>query len=108
LWKLTDDIEEAFDAEWERWLDRPHDWQGFFDQVAVIQVADLTKVLRDFGLVEAPALARYAATRRSAEGRAVPLDGFFGGSSEDVQLLALGFARGDVGALSVPYMKLQT
>lgn len=108
LWKLTDDIEEAFDAEWERWLEGAHDWQVFFDQVAAIQVGDLTEVFRDFGLADAPALARYAATRRSAEGRAVPLNGFFSGSNEDVELLALGFARGEVGGLSVPYMKLQS
>lgn len=108
LWKLPDDIEEAFEAEWERWLERAHDWQVFFDQAAAIQVADLTQVLRDFGLAGASALERYSATRRSAEGRAVPLDGFFSGRNEDVELLALGFARGDVGGLSVPYMKLQS
>jgi hypothetical protein len=107
LWRLPDEIEESFEAEWERWLERSDEWEGFFERVAAIQHADLTAVLRDFDLAEASALARYARTRRSAEGRALPIDGLFGGSDEDVELLALGFARGDVGTLSVPYMKLQ-
>ena len=43
--------------------------------------------------------------RRSAEGRAVPLPGLFSGSDADVTLLALGFARSEVGELSVPYAR---
>src|SRR6266481_4894558 len=37
-----------------------------------------------------------AKLRRSAEGRAVPLSGFFSETDDDVALLALGFAKGDV------------
>ena len=43
--------------------------------------------------------------RRSAEGRAVPLPEVFSGTDQDVALLALGFARGEIGALAVPYAK---
>jgi hypothetical protein len=50
-------------------------------------------------------LDKFSHLRRSAEGRAVPLPGFFSGSNEDLSLLALAFARGEAGALAVPYMR---
>jgi hypothetical protein len=50
-------------------------------------------------------LEAYSRLRRSAEGRAVPLPGFFSNSAADVALLALGFARGEPEALAVPYAR---
>src|SRR4051794_8415711 len=29
LWRLTDEIEEAFDARWETWLDNASEWRPF-------------------------------------------------------------------------------
>jgi hypothetical protein len=52
--------------------------------------------------VDLEALARL---RRSADGRAVQLPGVFTGTDSDFTLLALGFARGEPGALAVPYMR---
>ena len=46
-----------------------------------------------------------AHTERAWEGRAVPLPGLFSGKDGDVGLLALGFARGEPGALAVPYAR---
>lgn len=50
-------------------------------------------------------VAACAKLRRSAEGRAVPLPGIFSGTDADVTMLALGFARAEVGALAVPYAR---
>lgn len=108
LWKLPEGIEESFEARWEQWLERSGEWQQFFERAAAIKSTDLVTVLSDFDLAGASALARYARTRRSAEGRVVPMDPPFTETDEDVELLALGFARGEVGAPSVPYMKLQS
>jgi hypothetical protein len=62
-------------------------------------------VLRAFKLVSETELDAYARLRRSAEGRAVPLPTVFSGTDAEVALLALGFARGEPGALAVPYAK---
>lgn len=105
LWRLTERIEEAFDARWEHWLDHAADWNPFFEQLQSLQGPELTKILRDFGVVSDRNLERYPSLRRSAEGRAVPLPGLFSGTDDDIALLALGFARGEPGALAVPYAR---
>lgn len=105
LWRLTDAIEEEFDAKWEQWLDNAADWTPFFERVEFAPPNDLGKVLRAFDLVTDSHLEAFAKFRRSAEGRAVPLPGMFNESDSDVALLALGFARGEVGALAVPYLR---
>ena len=103
LWRLSEAVEEAFDARWEHWLDNAADWTAYFEKLATISGTDLTAVLRSFELVSDRDLEAYGKLRRSAEGRAVPLPGIFSGTDADVALLALGFARGEPSALAVPY-----
>jgi hypothetical protein len=105
LWRLPDAVEEEFDARWEYWLENSAEWEPFFARIETLEGDDLTTVLRAFGLVADLDLEAFARLRRSAEGRAVPLPGTFNGSNGDVSLLALGFARGEPGALAVPYAK---
>lgn len=105
LWRLPEVIEEEFDARWELWLDNASDWAPFFEQVQSIDCTDLVALLRGFDLIGDEDLAAFSRLRRSAEGRAVPLPGVFGGTDADVALLALGFARGGPGALAVPYAR---
>jgi hypothetical protein len=105
LWRLTDAIEEEFDAKWEQWLDNAADWTPFFERVESAPPNDLAKVLRAFDLVTDGDLEAGAKLRRSAEGRLVPLPGMFNESDSDIALLALGFSRGEVGALTVPYLR---
>jgi hypothetical protein len=105
LWRLPEAIEEEFDARWEQWLDNAADWTSFFERVEGIEGNDLTATLRAFEIVSDRDLDAYAKLRRSSEGRAVPLSGFFSGADADVALLALGFARGEPSALAVPYAR---
>lgn len=105
LWCLPEAIEEEFDARWEHWLDRASEWQPFFQQIESVQGVDLVAILRSLELVADRDLQAFSRLRRSAEGRAVPLPGVFSGADDDVTLLALGFARGEVGALAVPYAR---
>lgn len=107
LWRMPEVIEEEFDARWEQWLDNAAEWTPFFDSLASQQGDDLALILRDFDVVNEGDLDRYAKLRRSAEGRSVSLPGAFSGSNDDVALLALGFGRGETGALAVPHMRLQ-
>lgn len=105
LWHLTDTIEEEFEAKWEQWLDNATEWTPFFERIEGAPPPDLAKVLRSFDLVTDNDLQAFSKLRRSAEGRAVPLPGMFGESDSDVALLALGFSRGEVGSLTVPYLR---
>jgi len=105
LWRLPEEIEEEFEARWEQWLDNASHWTPFFEKLAAVQAADLVSILRSFDLVTERSIEGYTRLRRSAEGRSVQLPGFFGGTNDDVALLALGFARGVPGALAVPYAR---
>lgn len=105
LWCLPEEIEEEFDTRWEHWLDRATEWQPFFQKLEALQGTDLVAALRAFEVVSDRDVDGLARLRRSAEGRAVPLPGVFSANDTDVRLLALGFARGEVGALAVPYAR---
>lgn len=105
LWRLPESIEEEFDARWEQWLDSASEWMRFFEEIQAIQGTDLVETLRGFEVVDASDLEGYARLRRSNEGRAVPLPNPFSATDADVALLALGFARGEPGALAVPYAR---
>jgi hypothetical protein len=105
LWRLPEAIEEEFDARWEHWLDNAGDWTPFFDKLETLPSTDLASILRSFEVVSDGELEAGAKLRRSAEGRAVPLPAMFSGTDGDVALLALGFARGEPGALAVPYAR---
>lgn len=105
LWKLPESVEEDFDTRWEHWLDHASDWGPFFERIEMQGSTDLVEILHSLELVTGTDLDAYARLRRSAEGRAVPLPGVYGGTDADVALLALGFARGEPGTLAVPYAK---
>jgi hypothetical protein len=107
LWRLPIEIEEAFDARWEHWLDHADEWLPFFETIANVEAVEPTAPLRELRLVSQDGLDRYEQLRTSAEGRAVPIPDAFSGSSDDLALLALAFGRGSKGALAVPYMREQ-
>jgi len=105
LWRLPEATEEQFDARWEHWLDNAHLWDPFFQGVADLGLTDLVAALGSFNLVTATDGTAFEGLTVSAEGRAVPLPGSYNGTTEDLTLLALGFARGRPGFLAVPYAR---
>jgi hypothetical protein len=105
LWRLPESIEEEFDARWEHWLDNASEWTSLFERLETLQGTDLIVALRSFDVIGASDADSFSKLRRSAEGRAVPLPSIFSGTDEDIALLALGFARGEPGALAVPYAR---
>ena len=107
LWRLPSDVEEAFDARWEHWLDAANDWSPFFVRVAEVEGSDLLKALKSLELVEERDLIAFDGLKTSAEGRVVSIPMPFKGTDADVSLLALGFARGSVGAVAVPYARVE-
>jgi hypothetical protein len=107
LWRLPADIEEEFDARWERWLDSATEWEPFFLELEKLAAGDLASTFRAFALAEEKDLDPIARLRRSAEGRAVQLPGVFSGTDADITSLALAFSRGEIGAVAVPYMRME-
>jgi hypothetical protein len=105
LWRLPEEIEEEFDTRWEHWIDHAAEWQPFFHELEGLQGTDLVVALRGFEVISDAEAAGLTRLRRSAEGRAVPLPEVFSPTHADVTLLALGFARAEVGALAVPYAR---
>ena len=105
LWRLPETVEEEFDARWEHWLDNASEWTPFFQRLEALQATDLAATLRAFEVVGEADVDGLSRLRRSAEGRAVPLPRVFSGTDGDVALLALGFSRGEPGALAVPYAR---
>jgi hypothetical protein len=103
LWELSEPVEEEFEARWERWLDNADAWKPFFVELETLEGSDLKVILQYLGLITNDETDLFSGLRRSAEGRAVPLPTPFFGTDQDVSSLALGFARGEPGALAVPY-----
>jgi len=105
LWKLPEAIEKEFESHWERWLDQAEEWKPFFQQLETLKDNDLKTALQSFNLFTDGDSELFSRLRRSAEGRAVPLLAPFTSTNQDVALLSLGFARGEPGALAVPYAR---
>ena len=105
LWRLPEAIEEDFDTRWEHWLDHAAEWKPFFQKLEGLQGTDLIAALRGFEVISDADAEGLARLRRSAEGRAVPLPGVFSPRDADITLLAIGFARAEVGTLAVPYAR---
>ncbi len=106
LWRLPEDIEEAFDARWQHWIDAATEWDEFFATVAATDRPELVYALHSLGLVDAGSIAAFETLKSSVEDRSVPLPAAFSGTDADVTLLALAFAQGSVGALAVPYARI--
>jgi hypothetical protein len=106
LWHLPEHVEEEFEAHWERWLDRADEWRPFFAGLESLNETEPKTALQSFRLVTDLESEWLSRLRRSAEGRSVPLPAPFTGTDQDVALLALGFALGELGAVAVPYARL--
>jgi hypothetical protein len=107
LWQLPEPLEDEFDSRWERWLDQGEEWRPFFQRLESLTQLDLKATLLSFNLIDDADAERIARLRRSAEGRAVPISATFANTNQEITMLALGFARGEPGALAVPYAPRQ-
>ncbi len=102
LWRLDDEVEEAFDQQWERWLDHADEWSPFFEGIAGGSAADLQTSLLDYALVDHSQINLLDELSIDSSGQSLrvgdnlPL-------RDTVALLASGFSRGAAGTLVVPY-----
>jgi hypothetical protein len=113
LWNLPADLEDRFDEAWQHWLDEVDAWRPFFGELAALtggpglQPHALVDALVRLGLVTPDQARTVAGLRRSAEGWAVALPGFVRLDNDTHALLAAAFSRGEVGALAVPYARVE-
>jgi hypothetical protein len=105
LWQLPGAVEEDFESHWERWLDQAAEWTPFFQTLESLQETDLKVAIQSLHLITGDVTELFSRLRLTAEGRAVPLPGSFTCTNQNVAMLALGFARGEPGALAIPYAK---
>ena len=106
LWRMTDDIEGGFEAEWEHWLDNAGEWSPFFESIRPLSLeCDLAATLRRLGLAGDDDLEELRDLRAGSGSRSVQLASPFSGSQRDVRLLALAFSKGEPGSLVVPYAR---
>lgn len=50
LCQLSDDVEEYFEAHWERWLDQADEWKPFFVALESLKETELKIALQSFKL----------------------------------------------------------
>jgi len=105
LWRLPETVEEEFDARWEHWLDHGEEWSAFFAALETPEGEGLLEVLRGLGLVSPEDTQAFSRLKRSAGAPAVAIPGVFQNDDATATLLALGFARGGQGELTVPYIR---
>ena len=106
LWNLPASLEERFQEHCQAWLDEPDKWATVFQKIATQSGTDLLGSLRDHGLIDEPQCAAVGRLRRSAENRAVPIPGTFQPDDDILAVMAAAFARGEPGALAIPYARL--
>jgi hypothetical protein len=103
LWRLTDDVEEAFDAQWEGWLDVAEDWKSFFESVEALRDFDVVSALKSFSLVGDAEVGAAAKLKAADVAKGILIPGPFDLGRDSIALLALGFGCCARGELIVPY-----
>ena len=106
LWELPAEIEEQFQEQWQTWLNEKDTWTPVFDAIQGHTGEDLLTALGQLELISSAQIEQVRKLKRSAESRAVPIAGTYEPNDEILTLLAGGFARGEPGALAVPYARL--
>jgi len=108
LWRLPHEVEEAFDARWEGWLDEAENWRTFFESVEALKDFDVAAALRSLSLVD-EADVEAAGRLKVADGaKGVLIPGTFDLGRKSISLLALGFSKAAKGDLLVPYAPSRT
>lgn len=106
LWNLPPEVEDAFDDQWQRWLDEPEAWAPVFEALQELR-GDLLVELQSLGVLTDAETQRARELKRSVDGRAVLLSGMRQIDDETLGLLAAGFFRGERGSPAVPYARLE-
>ena len=106
LWRLPEDVEEAFDARWESWLDDADAWKPFFASVERLKDFEIVSALKALSLVDDADVQAIGKLKADVGGKGVRVAATFELGRAAMCLLALGFSKSTKSDLVVPYARL--
>ena len=107
LFRLTPELEEAFEVERNHWLDQPENWAQLFMQALSVSIEQWPQVLVDVAGLPTSWLA-WASQQSPQTPKALQIPETTSVDSETLYQLAAGFLISSPGQLIVPYLRVQT
>lgn len=105
LFRLTPELEDAFENERNRWMDEPQEWAESFQAAWELNAEQWPKALIDLAGLDSSVLD-WARQQTPQTAKALRLDDPAQISQAHIQQLAAGFVTGQPGQLVVPYMQV--
>ena len=105
LFRLTPQLEDAFENERNRWMDEPQDWAEIFQAAWALSAEQWPQALIDLADLD-PATIDWARQQTPQTAKALRLDDPFEINQGHIERLAAGFVCGQPGQLVVPYLQV--
>jgi hypothetical protein len=104
LWSLPASVEEQFEHAWGQWVSNTETWNPSFDRLKEWKSPSLVEALKAFDLWSEG--MESAMTQAAMPAASCDLGSISGLDQASVDLLAVGFAFGQVGEPVVPFLRL--
>ena len=105
LFRLTPQLEDAFENERNRWMDDLQEWAECFHAAWGLSAEQWPQALIDLADLD-PAAIEWAKQQSPQTAKALRLDDPFELNQGHIELLAAGFVCGKPGQLVVPYVQV--
>jgi hypothetical protein len=105
LFRLTPQLEDAFENERNRWMDEPTEWADCFQAAWALSSKQWPQALIDLADLDPTALD-WARQQTPQTAKALRLDDPFEINQGHIERLAAGFVCGQPGQLVVPYLQV--
>jgi len=105
LFRLTPQLEDAFENERNRWLDSLQEWEACFQGAWALSVEQWPQALLELAELDPEALD-WARSQTPQTAKALRLDAPFEINQGHIERLAAGFVCGQPSQLVVPYLQV--
>jgi hypothetical protein len=105
LFRLTPQLEDAFENERNRWMDEPEHWVDTFQAAWTLTPEQWPQALIELAELD-PAAIDWARQQTPQTAKALRLDDPFEINQGHIERLAAGFVSGQPGQLVVPYLQV--
>ena len=105
LFRLTPQLEDAFENERNRWMDEQKEWTDAFKTAWGLSSEQWPQALIDLAELD-PAALEWAHQQSPQTAKALRLDYPFEMNQSHIERLAAGFVCGQAGQLVVPYLQV--
>ncbi len=105
LFRLTPQLEDAFENERNRWMDEPQEWKECFQATWALGAEQWPQALIDLADLD-PAALEWAHQQIPQTAKALRLEDPFEINQLHIERLAAGFVCGQAGQLVVPYLQV--